>query len=70
MTFPVKMGYNASMYRNILYFAFRLLLVATVCRFVWKIVEPRTQLMRILRAALLLLALLGTLAVIRIVGVD
>ena len=56
------------MFSNVLYFLLRLLLEAAVCGFVWRFVEPRTQLMRIFRAALLLLALLGTLAVIRIVG--
>jgi hypothetical protein len=68
LTFYVKMGYNALMFGNILHFFLRLLLVAAVCGFVWHFVEPKTQLMRIFRAALLLLALLGTLAVIRIVG--
>jgi hypothetical protein len=64
------MGYNAFMFREIIYFTLRLLLVAVVCCYVWQVVEPRTQLMRILRAALLLLALLGTLAVVRIFGMD
>jgi hypothetical protein len=36
--------------------------------FVWKFVEPKTQLMRVLRAALLVLGLLAILAVIRITG--
>jgi hypothetical protein len=62
------MGYNVPMFRDILSFFLRLLLVAAIFGFVWRFVEPRTQLMRVLRAALLLLALLGTLAVIRIFG--
>jgi len=70
LTFFVKMGYNTPMFGGILSFFSRLLLVAAIFGIVWRFVEPRTQLMRILRAALLLLALLGTLAVIRIFGVS
>ena len=53
---------------NILHFILRLCLVIAVFSFVWRFIEPKTQLMRIVRAAVLLLALLGTLAVIRVVG--
>lgn len=70
LTFLVKMGYNGRMFRNGLFFVSRILLIVAVCGFVWRFAEPRTQLMRILRAALLLLALLGVLAVIKIVGAD
>jgi hypothetical protein len=70
LTFFVKMGYNTPMFGGILLFFSRLLLVTAIFVFVWRFVEPRTQLMRILRAALLLLALLGTLAVLRIFGIG
>jgi membrane-bound ClpP family serine protease len=43
-------------------------LVVAIWAFVWRFVEPKTQLMRILRAALLVLGLLAVLAVIRITG--
>jgi hypothetical protein len=53
---------------SMLYFVLRISLIVTVCAFVWRYVQPRTQLMRILRAALLMLSLLAVLAVIRITG--
>jgi hypothetical protein len=58
------------MFGNILHFTLRLFLVIAVFSFVWRFIEPKTQLMRILRAVVLLLALLGTLAVIKVVGVG
>jgi len=64
----VKMGYLRPMFRSIVFFALRLSLVATTCAIVWRLVEPKTQLMRILRAALLVLGLLGVLAVVRVTG--
>ena len=64
----VKMGYYKFMFRSLLSFALRISLIATIWVFVWKFMEPRTQLMRILRAALLVLGLLAVLAVMRITG--
>ncbi|MHC4580143.1 MAG: hypothetical protein ACYS14_01715 [Planctomycetota bacterium] len=49
-------------------FALRLSLVAVTVAFVWRHVEPKTQLMRIVRATLLVLCLLAVLAVVRIAG--
>ena len=49
-------------------FVLRISLVVMLWAFVWRLVEPRTQLMRILRAALLVLGLLAILAVIRVAG--
>jgi len=46
----------------------RISLIVTVCAFIWRYVQPRTQFMRILRAALLMLGLLAVLAVVRITG--
>ena len=55
-----------SMLVSIANFILRLALIVTIWLFVWRYVEPKTQLMRILRAALLVLGLLGALAVMRI----
>jgi hypothetical protein len=63
-----KIGYNAVMLRDLISFVLRIGLVAAVWAFVWRVVQPRTQLMRIFRAALLLLGLLAVLAVVRITG--
>jgi len=56
------------MVEGVLSFVLRVLLIAVFWVFIWRFVEPRTQLMRILRAALLVLGLLGVLAVLRITG--
>jgi len=56
------------MLSNIIFFVLRVSLIATLWAFVWHFVEPKTQLMRILRAALLVLGLLAILAVIKITG--
>lgn len=68
LTFIVKIGYNMYMFRNILSFILRISLIAMLWAFVWRLVEPRTQLMRILRALLLVLSLLVILAVLRATG--
>ena len=68
LTFCVKMGYNVLMFASFISFVLRIWLIAVIWVFVWRFVEPRTQLMRILRAALLLLGLLGVLAALRIMG--
>ncbi len=54
------------MRNDVVLFFLRLLLIAVVCVFVWRLVEPKSQAMRILRAVLLVLALLTVLAAIRI----
>jgi hypothetical protein len=56
------------MFGSIISFLLRMGLIAALWVFVWRLVEPRTQLMRILRAAVLLAGLLGILAVLRITG--
>ena len=68
LTLDVKIGYNFAMLGGILSLLLRVCLIAALWAFVWRLVEPRTQLMRILRAALLLLGLLGILAAIRVTG--
>jgi membrane protein DedA with SNARE-associated domain len=66
LTLRVKMGYNIFMFANAVSFVLRLCLIAAVWAFIWRFVEPRTQRMRILRAALLVLGLLFVLGVVRI----
>ena len=56
------------MVEGVLSFVLRVSLIAVFWAFIWRFVEPRTQLMRILRAALLVLGLLGVLTVLRIAG--
>jgi hypothetical protein len=49
-------------------FILQIWLIAAFWAVVWRFVEPRTQAMRILRAALLVLGLLGILALSRFMG--
>jgi hypothetical protein len=60
-----KMGYIDEMIVDLCLFALRLLLTVAICAFVWTLVKPRTQSMRIVRAALLVLCLLGALVALR-----
>jgi hypothetical protein len=66
LDFNVKIGYNTIMLMSTIHFVLRLALIATIWACVWKFIKPKTQLMRVLRAALLVLSLLGALAVMRI----
>jgi len=68
LTLLVKIEYNLVMVRNVISFLLRIGLIAGLWALIWRLVEPRTQLMRIVRAALLLLGLLAILAVIKITG--
>jgi len=68
LTSDVKMGYYMTMFTDFISFILRILLIVALWVFVWKILEPRTQLMRILRAVVLLLGLLGVLVVLRMTG--
>jgi len=68
LTLLVKIGYNANMIEEVVSFALRISLIATLCLFVWRYVKPRTQLMRVFRAALLVLVLLAVLVVLRVTG--
>jgi len=56
------------MFRSIIFFVLRISLIAMLWAFVWRFIEPKTQLMRVLRAALLVLGLLAILAMLRITG--
>lgn len=64
----VKIGYHTVMLRDIILFVLRLSLIVSLWAFVWKFIEPKTQLMRILRAALLVLGLLVVLTILKITG--
>ena len=51
-----------------IYVVMRMSLIALVCVCIWRYVQPRTQLMRVFRAALLVLSLFAIWAVVRITG--
>ena len=68
LTSIVKIGYNIIMLRSMISFLLRIGLIAGFWVLIWRLVEPRTQLMRIFRAALLVLGLLAILAMIRFTG--
>jgi len=54
------------MIADIVLFVLRLLLTAAIFGFVWTVMKPTTRSMRIVRAAVLVLCLLGVLAVMRV----
>jgi hypothetical protein len=56
------------MFRSIIFFVLRISLIVALWASVWKFIEPKTQLMRILRAALLVLGLLVVLAMLKVTG--
>jgi hypothetical protein len=53
------------MLSEFLSFVLRLLLIVVLWTLVWQLIEPKTQLRRILRAAVLVLCLLGAMLVMR-----
>jgi len=63
-----NLGYCKYMFRDIVFFVLRISLIVALWAFVWKFIEPKTQLMRVLRAALLVLGLLFILAMLKITG--
>ncbi len=63
-----KIGYLSYMFRSLVFFVLRISLIAALWAFVWKFIEPKTQLMRVLRAALLVLGLLVILAMLKVTG--
>ena len=68
LTFGAEISYNKSMISNIISYVIRICLIASLWILVWKCIEPKTQLARILRAAVLVLGLLVVLALTRITG--
>jgi hypothetical protein len=69
LTWLVNMGYNVRMFMSFISFVLRISLIVVLWAFIWHLLEPRTQLMRILRAAVLVLGLLGVLLVLRSTGI-
>ena len=63
------MVYNSNMLGSTIIFVLRICLVGVVAKFFWRLIEPKTKQARILRAGLLVVGLLITLAVVRIIGV-
>jgi hypothetical protein len=53
---------------NAIIFVLRICLVVVVGAFFWRLIEPKTKQARVLRAGLLVVGLLVTLAVVRIIG--
>ena len=68
LDFDVKIGYVGCMFRTIVLVALRLSLIVAIWGFIWHYLEPKTQLMRVMRAALLVLCLLGVMAVVKLAG--
>ena len=64
----VKIGYCECMFRSLVFFVLRISLIVALWAFVWKFIEPKTQLMRVLRAALLVLGLLAILTMLKVTG--
>jgi hypothetical protein len=65
----VNIGYYRVMFLDFVLFILRLLLIAVVWAFVWRFVQPKSQARRLLRATLLVLALLTVLALTRVSGI-
>lgn len=68
LTQNVKMGYTIAMFRSTTDFVLRIIFIAALWVLIWRVVEPKTWRLRILRAALLLLCLTAILAVLKITG--
>lgn len=68
LTWNVKIGYNAPMVREFVSFVMRAGLVIGIWGLIWSVAEPKTQAMRILRATLLVLSLLGVWVLLSITG--
>jgi len=56
------------MLANVLSFMLRAFLLLAIFAFVWRVIEPRNELMRLLRAAVLVLCLVGVLILLRVTG--
>jgi hypothetical protein len=68
LTWGVKIGYNMPMVREVILFVMRAGLVIGLWGLIWSVAEPKTQAMRILRATLLVLSLLGVWVLLSITG--
>ena len=56
------------MFGTTLSFILRIGVMAMFWVFIWRMIDPRTQMMRILRAGLLVAGFLCILAVLRVIG--
>lgn len=68
LDYNYKIGYYRYMFRSLVFFVLRISLIAALWAFVWKFIEPKTQLVRVLRAALLVLGLLVILTMLKVTG--
>ena len=62
----VSIGYNIHMIEDTLSFFLRFCVIVTLWVWIWRVVEPKTQVLRIARAALLVLGLVFVLTLMRI----
>ena len=69
LTRDVKKDILRFMVEGVLSFLARICLILAVCLSVWRFVRPESRQMRILRAFLLVIALIAVLAFFRSVGV-
>ncbi len=60
------MGYNAPMAERVVMLVLRACLIAVVWALSWQLIRPTTQTMRVLRAAVLVFALLLIMAVVHL----
>jgi len=58
------------MFGDIISFILRILLIASIWLSVWRFVEPKTKLMRVFRAALLVFILFAVLTVLKLTGLN
>jgi len=65
----VKIEYYRIMFFDFILFILRLSLIVVVCAFVWRFVQPKNQARRLVRATLLVLALLTVLAITKVSGI-
>jgi hypothetical protein len=68
LTWRVKLGYNGAMIQGVLVLVLRIGLVVVLWALVWGLIQPKSQLMRVFRAAVLVAGLLVILAVVRLAG--
>ena len=68
LTLRVKIGYNGPVLANLTIFIMRICLIGALWAFLWRLIRPSSQRMRILRAALLVCGLLALLAAMRTTG--
>jgi MFS-type transporter involved in bile tolerance (Atg22 family) len=63
-----NLGYNVGMLGSVISLVLRIWLIAAFAATIWRFVKPKTQLMRVCRAALLVLGLLAIMALFKVTG--